>query len=77
MVWRKGGEKKKNIIVQEVEGFETTLSCYVESYLNKFVPHKTSHDVIVFNKKYLRIKYKLHILSLGGLSFLFIKFPSF
>ena len=39
MVWRKGREKeKKNNNTREVEGFETTLSCYVESYLNKFVP---------------------------------------
>lgn len=49
-------EKEKIIIIQEVKGFETTFSCYVESYLNKFVPHKTSLDVIVFNKKDLRIK---------------------
>ena len=31
-------EKGKNNNTSEVEGFETTLSCYVESYLNKFVP---------------------------------------
>ena len=32
-------EKEKNNNTREVEGFETTLSCYVESYLNKFVPY--------------------------------------
>ena len=31
-------KRKNNNNTREVEGFETTLSCYVESYLNKFVP---------------------------------------